>query len=212
MMCTVAGATAPVAVVPEVSHDFGGLPVGAEASWDIVVRNTGTDPLSVREVTSSDPAFRVNRSHFFVPPGGEVPITVRFSPGAVQAYSGTIRIRTNDLLHTLFNVTVQGSGLDPAAATDADGAVRFGVRGTRAAPEGLAVVYALDRTGDATLEVFDPAGRRLRTVEMRGAAPGLHTWIWNASDENGRAVPSGVYFVRLRSGQRTSSGSGAILR
>ncbi len=113
MMCTVAGATSPVAVVPELSHDFGGLPVGAEASWDIVVRNTGADPLSVREVTSSDPAFRVNRSHFFVPPGGEVPITVRFLPGAVQSYSGTIRIRTNDLLHPQFNVTAQGSGSIP---------------------------------------------------------------------------------------------------
>jgi hypothetical protein len=212
MMCTVAGATAPVAVVPELSHDFGGIPVGETASWDIVVRNTGNDPLSVREVSSSDAAFLVNRSHFFVPPGGEVPITVRFTPGAVQAYGGTIRIRTNDLLHAQFNVSVQGSGLDPAAVSDAGDAARFGVRGTRAIPGGFEVVYAIDRSGDASLEVFDPAGRRLRTLEMQGAVPGLHSWVWNGNDEAGRRAPAGVYFIRLRCGQRVASGSGVILK
>lgn len=212
MMCTIAGTTAPVASVSELSHDFGGIPVGAESTWDVIVRNTGADPLSVREVTSSNAAFRVNRSHFFVPPGGQVPITVRFSPSAIQSYSGTIGIRTNDLLHSQFSISVQGSGLDPAAVGDGTTALRFGVRGTRAVPGGLEVVYGLDRAGAATLDIFDPSGRRLRTVEIPTSGPGLHTWTWNGTDEAGRDAASGVYFVRLRSGQHVSSGSGALLR
>jgi hypothetical protein len=212
MMCTVAGITNPSASVAETSHDFQSVPLDTTVTWDIRVLNGGVDPLSVREVTSTTPEFRVNRTHFFVPPGAEVPITVSFTPTAVQAYDGTIRIRTNDMLHPQINVAVQGRGLDPASAEEVVGGVRFGLRGTRALPSGLEVAYALDRSTDVTFEVFDASGRRLRGAEVRGQAPGVHSWTWNGADETGREMPDGVYFIRMRAGARVSSGSAAMVR
>ncbi len=211
MMCTIAGATNPSAVLPETAHDFQGVPLNTTVTWDIRVQNVGADPLSVRAVTSTLPEFRVNRSHFFVPPGGEIPVTVSFTPTAIQTYLGIVQIKTNDLLHPQFNVAVQGQGLDPAAVDGASSALRFGVRGTCPRGSGLEVVYALDRPGDATIEVFDASGRKLREIMSEGMGAGIHSWIWDGADEAGRRVSSGVYFVRLRSGIRVASGSGALL-
>jgi hypothetical protein len=55
-----------------------------------------------------------------------------------------------------------------------------------------------------TLAVHDVAGRRVRTLlERGGAAAGPVVWDGRADD--GRAVPDGVYFVRLRGDARASA-------
>lgn len=56
------------------------------------------------------------------------------------------------------------------------------------------------RSGEcATLAVYDPAGRRVASVDVHGAADGRFTTRWDGLDRAGRAVPSGVYIVRLQS-------------
>jgi flagellar hook assembly protein FlgD len=49
------------------------------------------------------------------------------------------------------------------------------------------------------VRLYDVAGRevrRLMTDAMRG--PGVHSTVWDGRDATGQAVPSGVYFARLR--------------
>jgi len=52
--------------------------------------------------------------------------------------------------------------------------------------------------GDAVLEVYDAAGRRVRVMGTRGVAVGSHTVIWDGRDTAGRETSPGVYFYRLR--------------
>jgi hypothetical protein len=48
------------------------------------------------------------------------------------------------------------------------------------------------------LDVHDVAGRLVRRlVDGSSLAPGLHASVWDGRDERGRAVPAGIYFVRL---------------
>jgi len=50
------------------------------------------------------------------------------------------------------------------------------------------------RSGDASAEIFDLEGRSVRALTRRdGDAP----LVWDGTDARGRAVPAGVYFVRL---------------
>lgn len=53
---------------------------------------------------------------------------------------------------------------------------------------------------DATLEIQDSAGQRVRTLNVRGAAPGTTTLVWDGRNDAGRATAPGVYRVWLRAG------------
>jgi hypothetical protein len=54
------------------------------------------------------------------------------------------------------------------------------------------------RTGPATAEIYDVAGRRVRTLVDGRLDAGWHQATWNGRDDAGLAVAPGVYFVRLR--------------
>lgn len=52
-------------------------------------------------------------------------------------------------------------------------------------------------SGEGSVTVYDPSGRRVRTLYEGSPLPGL-TLRWDGRDEAGRAVPTGVYWVRAR--------------
>jgi len=60
--------------------------------------------------------------------------------------------------------------------------------------------WSLPASGSAELGVFDVAGRRVRTFEVRGAGRGTGVVRWDGRDAAGEIVTPGVYFVRLRFG------------
>ena len=47
------------------------------------------------------------------------------------------------------------------------------------------------------LQVFSSSGRGVKILHNGPALPGNHTVTWNGRDELGRAVPEGVYLIRL---------------
>ena len=69
-------------------------------------------------------------------------------------------------------------------------------------PSGERVLFQfrLDRAGKTALAVFDSKGRRIRSLVEDVRSPGWQVVEWDAKDDRGRSVPSGQYFVRLRTG------------
>ncbi len=51
----------------------------------------------------------------------------------------------------------------------------------------------------ATLTVVDPAGRQVRALTSGPLRSGAHRLAWDGRDDQGRVLPSGIYFVRLES-------------
>ena len=49
-----------------------------------------------------------------------------------------------------------------------------------------------------SLDILDAAGRRVRHVEFTGLGAAPHLWMWDGSDDTGRAAPAGVYRVLAR--------------
>jgi hypothetical protein len=70
----------------------------------------------------------------------------------------------------------------------------------------------LASSGAARLEVFDLAGRRVRTLLEGRAAEGASEHVWDLRDANGRPVSSGVYFVRLSTADASSGERVVVLR
>jgi len=72
----------------------------------------------------------------------------------------------------------------------------------------VTIEYATFAEGDEhAVAVYDAAGRRVRSLFRGHRARGEHTLAWDGRDDGGRAVTSGVYFVRLE-----FQGAGAVSR
>jgi hypothetical protein len=64
--------------------------------------------------------------------------------------------------------------------------------------------YELPEKSRVSVDVFDVAGRLIARVFQGEQEAGEHGLIWDAREEGGRALASGVYFVRVR----TENGEG----
>jgi len=53
---------------------------------------------------------------------------------------------------------------------------------------------------DVRADVVDVQGRRVKALMDASLAAGTHRISWDRTDDVGRAVPHGIYFIRLRSG------------
>ena len=62
--------------------------------------------------------------------------------------------------------------------------------------------FTLAEPARVTLAVYDVLGRRCRVIDAGLLAAGLHNLAWDGRDEGGADVPSGIYLLRLRAGDR----------
>lgn len=90
-----------------------------------------------------------------------------------------------------------------ASATTIGDAPRAGVKLEQNAPNPFGtstrIVVTVPSGGDArvSLDVFDARGRRVRSLVQDRVVSGSLAVAWDARDDQGRSVPSGVYFCRL---------------
>jgi len=59
------------------------------------------------------------------------------------------------------------------------------------------VEYSLPTKGVVDIEVYDALGRQVRTLLLQEQESGRHHVVWDARDDSGETVASGVYLVRL---------------
>jgi hypothetical protein len=72
--------------------------------------------------------------------------------------------------------------------------------------------FSVAAAGPATLAIHDVGGRLVRTLLDAALVPGDRRVVWDGRDDAGRALASGVYFYRLRTGPESRSGSVQLLK
>jgi hypothetical protein len=118
-----------------------------------------------------------------------------FSVECSTAMPGDL-IPANDAAYDSVMVTNVGiSGADPARGIPRT--VTLSGAGPSPFAGRVAITYGLPRSADVRLEVYDACGRPVQVVAAGVGQPGYHTVVWRCTDERGRAVPEGAYFVRL---------------
>lgn len=74
------------------------------------------------------------------------------------------------------------------------------------------IKFDLPARGHVTLQIFDVAGRLVRTLLDETLAASTHTVVWNGTDDTGRQVSSGAYYTRLTSSGGTSTAKMLLLK
>jgi subtilisin family serine protease len=100
--------------------DFGLVYVGYPALRQFEIHNSGTDVLTISDIPSDDSAFSVFLGGGFpiqLAPLASTVLQVRFSPGAVGGFSGTLTIQSNDPDAPSVPLAVTGSGQLPPIAS-----------------------------------------------------------------------------------------------
>ncbi len=59
------------------------------------------------------------------------------------------------------------------------------------------ILFRTSAKGPAELCIYDVAGRRVKTLHQGPTEAGLHTLAFDGRDDEGRALPSGIYFLHL---------------
>ena len=78
--------------------------------------------------------------------------------------------------------------------------------------ESVTFDLALPITGRVRASLFDVTGRRVRTLMEGDVPPGAHQLHWDGRDSLGKAVASGVYFLRFDGGGESLSRKVLLLR
>jgi hypothetical protein len=60
--------------------------------------------------------------------------------------------------------------------------------------------FELPAASDGRVAVLDASGRRVRTLASGRLNAGRHEVVWDARDDAGNAVPTGAYFILMKSG------------
>jgi len=74
------------------------------------------------------------------------------------------------------------------------------------------VRFVLTRAGSVEVGVYDLAGRLVRTLLAESLPAGERSLTWDGRDTAGRALPSGVYFARVRTADGVATGRMTLLK
>lgn len=152
-----------------------------------VVRDDGTD------LTNTGPSC-VTSSVFSHMPDGVLTVSVRFFfEDAVD------------------EIILGGLGLNvtPPAVGIGDGPAVTGAMQLQNYPNPFAsstnIEFRVPEAGDVRVQIYNPAGRLVRSIVAGRLEPGTRRVVWDAKDDAGSRVPPGVYFHVVRVGSHVGT-------
>ncbi|MDD4223641.1 MAG: FlgD immunoglobulin-like domain containing protein [Candidatus Cloacimonetes bacterium] len=74
------------------------------------------------------------------------------------------------------------------------------------------VSFSLKDAAPVSITIYDPRGRKVRTLAAREFSSGQHSLAWDGKDDSGQPLASGVYFCRMNSTGYTGSRKMLLLK
>ncbi len=137
------------------------------------------------------------------------------APRAVQSFTVTslapsqryyFAIRTVDERgnwSSISNVVQKTAPSAPVDVPNAEIAISFSMPWPNPARQSARVTFTLPTESEATVVVFDIAGRVVRTLASGMQAAGENDLIWDLADNYGHPVSAGMYLMHARLADRT---------
>ena len=74
------------------------------------------------------------------------------------------------------------------------------------------IEYALRNSGQVTLTIYNTLGQTVRRLVDKKQTTGAYQVRWDARNDNGEPVPSGIYYYKLQVGKQSLVGKMALMR
>ena len=97
--------------------DFGDVPVGAEKTLQLSLRNTGTFLLRIQTFEASGPFIAPTRSTT-IAAGGQIEVSIAFRPPSTGPLSGKLVITTDAAENAVTEVDLLGNGIEAAIVVE----------------------------------------------------------------------------------------------
>lgn len=101
-------------------HNFGGVPVGDSATWNLRIFSIGNIPLIISDMTMTNAVFSIPAQTYpiTINVGSFIQIPVEFSPDTPGFQTGQLQITSNDGTATVRTVDFTGTGLQQDIQVD----------------------------------------------------------------------------------------------
>ncbi len=146
------GVPTPTIAVTPTTLAFGTVTVGTPTTQTLTISNSGTGPLSVTGITSSNAAFTATPTTGTVAPGASLTVTVTFDPTAAGAATGTLTIASDDAANPAVTVALTGNGVLAPAPIIAVAPATLDL-GSAATGVTTTATFTISNTGNAPLDL-----------------------------------------------------------
>ncbi len=71
---------------------------------------------------------------------------------------------------------------------------------------------SIDHNSDTEIEIYDSRGNEVKSFNFNTFARGEHIISWNLINDNGINIPSGIYYVRVRTNDKVKAEKFSVIR
>jgi hypothetical protein len=191
---------------------MGTIGFDSTSHYYFAIVNAGDDSLSVYSITSSNPAFALSKSASSLGAKSYEYVRASYTSGSVEASdSAVISITSNDADESLIEVPVTVHVTDLAGVAREDGAPGFPMLAQNSPNPFVGrttIAFSLAVASGVDLSVYNTEGRLVtRLLQGDEVTPGEHQVVFDSG-----ALPSGVYYYRLRAGDRVETKRMVLIR
>jgi hypothetical protein len=198
------------------SHHFGYVEPLDSALWTFEIYNHGTRPLTVSNIeweSSSNPPFIVT-TNFNGPQAinfrDTLTVTVKaFVDAPVRMdttlFDGMLKISSDDPLEPEKNILLEVES-EIVGVDDGDPVL---ITENKLFPNypnpfnpTTTINFSVKKNSNVKLQIFNITGQLITTLVDQKYSSGSHSVVWDAKNEHGELQPSGIYFYRLKIGDK----------
>lgn len=176
---------------------FADVSVGQRKDLSININNSGTDLLSISNISTDNPLFAPQAASLTLSPNQNAALMVRFTPSAPGPSSASIVITSNST-SSPDTIVVMGGGIIPSGVESMEGIpTEFSLSQNYPNPFNptTTIRYGVPDEARVKLHIYDLLGRRVKSLVDEKQTPGFYQVAWQAGD-----LPTGIYFYQLQAG------------
>ena len=198
-------------------YDFGSVEIGESVQRQLMITNQGVADLIIMDMYVDSEQYRFDPTSFpfTLPSSQNQEVDIIFEPSVEDTISAVIKITCNDPTQPIAIAQLIGIGFIGSTGVE-DIQYLYSLPGEYRLLQNYPnpfnpfteIRYQIVDSGSpvhTNLAVYNMLGERVRTLVDAFQSPGQYSVIWDAKDEYGMNIPSGIYMYSIKAGEFTQT-------